>query len=159
MEKTAKDVAQLPAGRELDAEIAQAMGYRELRGHSMISKIFPGLKESDYPHTKKIWAKNKRDYFCEECGDLPDYTTGGEGMLMMLEWLQTQIPSIELYYETFRQDTEKWHCALRWNDAPSIERPNHQLVSYAPTAQLAVARAILAWHKTKESHNTKGEQG
>lgn len=72
------------AGPELDAAVAEhVFGLRRVEGQEAILAAIPEMRQLaehgdgdlSRMHLKRLWVRSERDYYCEECGNLPSYSS------------------------------------------------------------------------------------
>lgn len=126
------DPATLEAGREADAIIAGVMGWADVHfTRSFIPNgdwygIMPGDNDM-----RRLW----------------DFTTTGDGMLEMVDWLSAQIGISDV-----------WVCLMPDHSWKALAGKGKNIISAeAPTAPLAVARAIHAWSQREGVNDGKSK--
>lgn len=84
---------------------------------------------------------------------IPKYTTTGDGMLLILEWARKEL--LQIIICSTREIEEDWECQID-PDFNIDLGPVYGALTYAPTAPLAVARAIGVWDKEKRFQGIMG---
>ena len=124
------------AGRELDASVAEAMGLDVISGTEFLNAAGQPFFDVGY---------RINEYLCKK---LPPYSTTWEAMELAIRWLCEAVDMVDLGYNRHNADSEKWACELDYG--PEAREWCHGI---APTAPLAVARALLIY-----ARRTKGDR-
>jgi len=148
-----------PASQCLNEWVAtDVMGYKALLGMEENAKNFPYIRKIRNPHVKCVWINDDGVRMaCEECGDMPEYSTSIAAAWQVREVLHRKGISIGLIDCRLETNTDcKWAYEIYTYDNPDAVMDGVQFGTYhyeldggAKAAPLAICRAAIK--ATKES--------